>query len=568
MVMNVKMPDGTIIQNVPDNYSQQDLLAQYQMRSQDGQTAPTTTQGGAAVGVYPQMSGVRSQQDPERAKDIPAALVKSGVAGALSPLAAIAQFAGYDQPAEVLQKMKQSAANMSYPVVANIGSTAGELLNPAPYAAFKYASKLPSAIGKSDLARAGIASGVAGLFTPTTPTTNTGDFATQKAEQVGESALVGGALGKAGQMIMNPNVSPELQKLKDMGMKYFTPAQLSGSEILKNLEKKLTSLPIAGSFIGGAMNTVNADLNKAVANKVVEPLGFKIPENIPAGEETNKYISEKIADAYKAVSQNANLIRDNIDVAGRNVAGRLEDMMHDLKTTVVPSDAQRFERNVRQDLIEPINKAQIISGKTYRTYEKKLGEYANEAYKTNDDLGRAYENMLMTLREELKNQNPAVRKLLEQTNEVFKTNKILQDASSRAGTEGGIYTPQILERSVERKAGQEATAKGQGKLKDVSNAAMSVIGPSVSDSGTAGRAAVLDLIKGLTMEGGVNYLGSGIPIAASALMYNKPAMRVANVLATERPQFMKTAQPYVSGALSALGGAGTANVPTERKLTE
>ena len=568
MVMNVKMPDGTIIQNVPDNYSQQDLLAQYQMRSQDGQTAPTTTQGGAAVGVYPQMSGVRSQQDPERAKDIPAALVKSGVAGALSPLAAIAQFAGYDQPAEVLQKMKQSAANMSYPVVANIGSTAGELLNPAPYAAFKYASKLPSAIGKSDLARAGIASGVAGLFTPTTPTTNTGDFATQKAEQVGESALVGGALGKVGQMIMNPNVSPELQKLKDMGMKYFTPAQLSGSEILKNLEKKLTSLPIAGSFIGGAMNTVNADLNKAVANKVVEPLGFKIPENIPAGEETNKYISEKIADAYKAVSHNANLIRDNFDVAGRNVAGRLEDMMHDLKTTVVPSDAQRFERNVRQDLIEPINNAQIISGKTYRTYEKKLGEYANEAYKTNDDLGRAYENMLMTLREELKHQNPAVRKLLEQTNEVFKTNKILQDASSRAGTEGGIYTPQILERSVERKAGQEATAKGQGKLKDVSNAAMSVIGPSVSDSGTAGRAAVLDLIKGLTMEGGVNYLGSGIPIAASALMYNKPAMRVANVLATERPQFMKTAQPYVSGALSALGGAGTANVPTERKLTE
>ena len=97
---------------------------------------------------------------------------------------------------------------------------------------------------------------------------------------------------------------------------------------------------------------------------------------------------------------------------------------------------------------------------------------------------------------------------------------------------------------------------------------MSVIGPSVSDSGTAGRAAVLDLIKGLTMEGGVNYLGSGIPIAASALMYNKPAMRVANVLATERPQFMKTAQPYVSGALSTLGGAGTANVPTERKLTE
>ena len=164
-----------------DDTPQSEVMSAIQKYQAENQPTPSTLGGGAATGVYPQMTGRRSQQDPERAKNIPQALLEAGAAGVGSIPAAIMQIMGSDAGNQMVNKVKQHASDISYPAVSELGSGIGQAAGVAlPVGkAMQLASKIP-AIGASELVRGGIGGLTAGMLTPTKDTNNYSDFVGEK----------------------------------------------------------------------------------------------------------------------------------------------------------------------------------------------------------------------------------------------------------------------------------------------------------------------------------------------------------------------------------------------------
>jgi hypothetical protein len=89
---------------------------------------------------------------------------------------------------------------------------------------------------------------------------------------------------------------------------------------------------------------------------------------------------------------------------------------------------------------------------------------------------------------------------------------------------------------------------------DEAKAATNVLGNSVPNSGTAGRAMV-----GAGLLGGATAMPMLGPLAAKSLVagaaYSPLGMRVLTNMATKRPEMMKKLQPAVSAGLTGLGGS-------------
>jgi hypothetical protein len=556
----VQVPNlGTV--TFADDMPQSEVLKAIQ--GYQAANTPTTTEGGAATGVFPQMTGRRQVQDTERSKNIPQALVEAGAAGIGSIPAAIMQMFGSDVGNKMVNAVKQHASDISYPAVAELGSGVGQAAGAAfPVAkTMQMASKIP-ALGASELVRGGLGGLTAAMLTPTKNTENYSEFLTEKGKQLPAATLSGAITNKMTQMLMNPKVSPEIQKLMDLGMTKFTPGQLlsdvsfAGVPVGKGLqvaEKSATSVPLLGDIVGSGLRTSFKDFNKAMANKALEPLGIKVPANVKEGEETNQFIQTAIDNAYNA-ARNGAMFRSNfIDTTGRDVAGRLNALADQVRP-VTGSNAKQFDRTVQQDVIDPITKGafKLVSGDTFRQLEENLGQLAFET--KNTALSNAYRKMLEGLRQELALQNPGVAKHLANTHEVFKNANILQNASGRRANVEGIFSPEQFSSAVKGSAGAKATASGMGRFQDEAAAATNVLGNSVPNSGTAGRAMV-----GAGILGGVSAAPFVGPLALKSLVasgaYSPLGMKVLTNMATKRPAMMRQAQPAVSAGLTSLGGS-------------
>jgi hypothetical protein len=514
-----------------------------------------TTGGGAATGVFPQMTGRRALQDTERSSNIPMAVGESALAGAASIPAALAEYIGYRKPAQMVQEAKQHAADISYPAVSSLGSMIGEGATVGPVAgkAFQLAGKIP-ALGGSTLFKSGAGGLTAGALTPTE---GKGEFSEEKPMQLASSTAMGAGLGKVGQMLMNPHVSDDVKRLIDLGMTKFTPGQLMSQtpimgDFLREAEKKATSVPLLGDIIGGGLRTSFKDFNKVMANKALEPLGITVPSNVKEGSETNQFINQAISDAYEYVRNNSIFRTNFIDTHGRDVAQRLEDQMN-YHAPNVTSDKKQFTKDIKNDIIDLIRSSKILGGDTFREMEEKLGQLTTEGYAKNSTLGKSYENMLHSLRNELALQNPSMASFLKNTHEVFKNQKVIEDASSRRGNADALYSPQQFGSAVQAKAGKGQTSQGMGRFVDEANSATNVLGNTVPDSGTAGRSMI-----GAALLGGGSMLPLVGPLAIKGLMasgaYSPVGMKMLTNLATKRPEVFQKASPYVSGGLSALGG--------------
>jgi hypothetical protein len=217
--------------------------------------------------------------------------------------------------------------------------------------------------------------------------------------------------------------------------------------------------------------------------------------------------------------------------------------------------AKEFNSKIKSDLLEPLRGPfKIVSGDTFRQLEEQLGALATDGYAKNATLGGAYEKMLKALRQELANQNPNVADYLKKTHEVFKNSKVISTASGRRPNIEGIFNPEQFSSAVKASAGAKQTSQGMGRFMDEAKAATNVLGNSVPNSGTAGRA-----MWGAGLLGGATAMPMIGPLAAKSLVagaaYSPLGMRVLTNMATKRPEIMKKLQPVVSAGLTGLGGS-------------
>ena len=91
-------------------------------------------------------------------------------------------------------------------------------------------------------------------------------------------------------------------------------------------------------------------------------------------------------------------------------------------------------------------------------------------------------------------------------------------------------------------------------------AGLSVLGPRMPSSGTAERVGTGALIGTLGSQQPLTAISAYLPATAAAYgLYNKPAMRAATVLATERPEAVRKAAKPVARLGARAAGALSAN---------
>jgi hypothetical protein len=520
--------------------------------------------------VYDPVSG--APMDYGFGSDVGKNMMSFGI-GALKPVAGALQYANIQEPAKFLNKAAEDFANTSG--TGPLFDIAGQVLSPVPGAIFKnvgkamsYAPKVPGAlqaagqaagqfVDKSPLIKGALEGLKGASFVPTdTQSGNYSDFLKDKFVQDLEGLGVGAGLSKLGQMATNPQVSESMKKLKDMGMKAFTPGQLM-SDIpivgpgIRKAEQALTSLPLAGSVITNATENVYRDFNRSLANNVLKPLGDKVPKDIPAGNQMIDYVRTAINDSYEGVVQNAHFI-DHFDPQTRTTTvERLWNGVLDKISPLVPKQAEIAGKDITDNIINHIDNTKVMTGAQFRNMEKYLGERANTFYeKGATDLGNAYQKVQDMLRKELEVQNPAIARELSLAHEAFKRFIPIEKAAAMRGADKGMFSPQQFKGQAEASAGKAATASGTGLSIPEAQAGVDVMGKQMPSSGTSER---LFTTKGV-LEGGANLLTYGVPLITTALGYSMPAMKGMTALATSRPDWMKKLAPQVQSGLGQLGG--------------
>lgn len=476
-----------------------------------------------------------------------------GVQAQGTPLAGALQWAGINKPAEIMK----SNADYAKGVAGNYGSAAelgSELFNPFTISAMKLGKKGMEMIPKVKDSVAAMSGGLGAIQAALTPT----EEGQSKAEQMGYGTLLGAGAGKLAQTLISPKVSAKLQELKDMGMSTFTPGQLLSDipfigPTAQKFEKAITSLPLTGSIVGSGIETSIKDFNRSLGNKVLEPLGLKVPKDVPAGNALIQHVKDTLGNHYDAVVNNATFRNATDPKTGATAVENIWNRMTKASNNLVPKQREALQQDVTDNIIKHIEGNTVLNGTQFRAAEKYLGNKANGYFEQGfEDLGNAYQRVQQSLRAELQKQNPQVSDLLSKTNEAFKRFLPLEKAAAMRGSVEGVFSPQQFKSAAESTAGRSATASGTGRMVPQAQAGMQVLGGTLPNSGTADRLLSAKGVADIATNAG----SVGIPAITAALAYNPISMKLLSNLATgARPEVVQKMAPSLIQGSAQLGGA-------------
>lgn len=504
-------------------------------------------------------------------KDVP---FGSMALGTIKPLAGAAEWLGIKEPARKIKEVSE-ALKESGGAPAEVAELAGEVMSPIPTKAIALTGKGLKAIPKvgeklediykgSSLLRGTTMGATAAALNPLgLPEDKTyGDFLEDKLTQMSEAGALGGALGKTGQMIMNPKVSAELARLKQMGVKYLTPGQLMSDfpligKALQTGERYATSTPLAGAIIERGLTASHGDFNRALGNKVLAHMGEELPKNVSAGPRMIEYINERIENAYDKITPKLGFQNIIYPASGKSTIKMFTDELKRITAGMTDDDAELIRKEFRKTFLDRLDPKLGMTGEQFREAEKNLGRKAY-AYMRNPekfDVGLGLRDLQAELRRELAYQNPKLSKELRGIHDAFISHLPVERAASMVGAEGRVFSPSQLQsaiKAVDRSKNKSAFASGKVPLYQEMEDAMKVLGKNVPDSGTAQRLSTgLGLVSlPLTAKALIP------PTVASALLYNRPALGALTTLATERPQALRSVSDIVEGALSRSAGFG------------
>jgi len=480
--------------------------------------------------------------------------------GASKPFAGVAQYAGFNQPANFLNALtKRFEEEGKSPTVASGLDMAGQMMSPLPIKGGKMVegalSKVAPKVAESNLVRGAIQGGTQEAFNPVDTDGTYKDFIEKKLGNVAEASVVGGGLGKVAQAVMNPKVSQQVQKLKDLGVNMFTPGQLA-SEIpivgkaLQKMEAQSTSIPVLGDIVRNQLNNTNKQFNRGLANKVLENMGEKLPKEVPAGAPMVDYLNKRIEGAYDEITPKLGFKNIIYPSQKTSTIKQFMDFARERAKELPEQEANQFISEFKRTFIDNLDPALAMTGEQFRKAERQLGNMAYNYIRNPDkfSIGVALRDLQSEIRNELAYQNPHLAKKLRGIHDAFIDHLPLERAASKLGAKERVFSPSQFESAVQAESkGKGKFASGQSRFYDESQAGVNVLGPTVPDSGTTGRA----LTAGAIASAPLHFKATIAPLLATSAIYNPIASKFLSGIATgTRPQAVQKAQPMVSNMLS------------------
>lgn len=379
-----------------------------------------------------------------------------------------------------------------------------------------------------------------------------GDFWAQKGGQVAGGAAFGGAIpGVVGGVsrVISPKAStnPAVAKLRSEGITP-TAGQILGGAAART-EEKLSSLPLVGDAIAGAKLRSVDQLNRAVANRALSPVGAKLPEGV-AGRDAVEFVGDTLGKKYDELLPNLTVRADQqfaTDIGG------LSKMVRE--GSIDPKYANAFDRFMRDNVLSKFKGRGALTGQTVKDIESDLGQKAARLAQSQDPDARlmadALKEVQSNLRGLVERSNPAASKNLKAINTGYANFKRMERAAAGVGAEDGVFSAAQLQSAVkalDRSKDKRAFSRGSALLQDLSDPAKAVLGSKVPNSGTADR-SFMALATLLDPKAAAMAL-------TAPVLYSQTGQRALAGLLASRPQGAQTVADSLRQASPRLGLLG------------
>lgn len=404
-------------------------------------------------------------------------------------------------------------------------------------------SQAAMSVGAAPAKMGALGAGVlSGALSPVTDMSQGSDntFAGGAAKNVALGGAVGGAVGTVGKSLANavsPQISATARALMDSGVQ-LSPGQMFGG-MAKSIEDKLTSVPIVGDMIRGSQGRAVESLNSAAYSRVLTPLkeaGFKIETPKGVGREAVDNISQQVSSAYEGLLPK---LTTQIDPKFSEAVGKLSGMVRD--GNLGEAEGKQFNAILQTKVLDKFMGQGVITGETLKRMESELGTIANTY--SGAPLGGAVKELQSEVRALVQRSNPEYAPQLTKINEAFANLTRVQTAAASQGSPNGVFSAAQLAAAVkggDKTVRDNAYARGQALMQDLSDPAKATLTSSAADSGTAGRAMAAGGIGALLANPthllNPAVLGTVLPTAA---VYSAPGQRVLNAMAAPRSSEMQ-----------------------------
>lgn len=332
---------------------------------------------------------------------------------------------------------------------------------------------------------------------------------------VAQDAALGGVAGKlgdtavrAGARVIAPIAQPlgkNVQKLIGEGITAITPGQVARdaggvtNKLIATAEDRSINRPIVGALVQNDRAVATDQLNRAVANRALKPIGETLPDSVATGHDAVTHVGDRLIAAYQDVLPKLN---GTIDPAFQRRLGTIIARAQ-LPQTVADKVTQLMTETGHAFSLNP-GAVGTYSGKTLRNATDKLDKLAVGWGKSDDpyvsqlgDIAGQFKQELLSLAQR---QNPAEADALRGINKGYAILVRLEGAAKNA--KGGVFSPGQLTtavRTADRTVRKRAVGRGQALLQDLSDAASQVMPSTNPDSGTAANLTadtILGNVKG------------------------------------------------------------------------
>lgn len=533
--MDIELPNGTILQGVPEGTSKADIQAKaikagLATAADFAPTKPTQPQeapSGFLQGVMDPVYGAGQL------------MAKGMQAVGFFPKEAQAFAERVVPQREQQYQAQRAAAGEEGTDWARLG---GSLVSPANLLA---GGAVGSMVAKPLMQAAAVGATQGALA----PVTDTGDFTEEKVKQTvggGAFGVLGAGVAKGAGKVLNPLVSKAEQTMRDLGVS-LTPGQVMGGQA-KDIESFAASVPLVGSYISDAKERALYSFNKGVINKALAKVGEKLPEDV-IGRDAVQAVNEIVDQKYTDVLSKMSFKLDFPTYSGL------------LKSTKIPSssiDRVRVKDELDSIIFSRLPKEGPITGDTYKQIESQLRQRAAQLGRgtiSDQDVGEALKAASVSLKEGLRKQNPKYTSELRRIDSAYGDISVMKTAAANTGAENGVFTPRQYKTAVRqsdttRKKTQFAAGTARGQ--DVAEDAVSVMEPRQT-ANLEGRIA-LSNVGGYTMAANP---ATALPLAVVApILYSESGVKAMEALLRSRPEVARkigealTARATKEGSIS------------------
>jgi len=459
------------------------------------------------------------------------------------------------------ERIKRERPNVA--MAADVAGNVASLAIPAG-AAGRFVGAAPT------LAQTALRSGIVGAGTGATQGFLSADEGERMAGTAG-GALAGGALGAAApylasaaggvaQRFMQPGlkpIAPNVRLLAEEGVA-LTPGQMRGG-VARSAEEAATSLPMLGTAISERRMEGIESFNRAVANRVLKPVGEKLPDDIKPGSEAVKYAGDLISKGYEDTIPGRAV---RLDPAFSEDVSAAFDAIIDM----TPAGRERLDDIIFQRVTSRLPENGVIDGRRYKLIQSDLDKSVDRFSKSLDSDDQAMAETLRGIQSALegaaKRQDPSFADKMQALDRSWAELSRMEVAAAKDNQLGGIFTPaqygQAI-RAADSRVRKRGVARGEALSQDLAQAALEVLPSKTPDSGSAGRAGWMSLLASApavalgSLTGGpvvgpaAGYAATLGGLGAASRLYTPEAIEAANAALRQR-------MVQQSGIMERLGG--------------